>query len=269
MDALKERKNRYFLVSALGALVAFLSFLLLTFITLNLKETEDGVTFSMNLPLTATALSVQASAIWLSGLLALIAFIISCLLIYRNRPFWGQTPAETQAKWGLYGLAGAGVLALLIQYLCVSGLGSSVKSNPAILNILFGTSGTGKDSFASMANGSAVDISATYGIGAWLFLVGMLVVIVGAVLEIVQRTPKAVQTQVPYPQGYVADPYAQGQQAYPPQYPQTGAGQYPPQTPAPTQDAPTGYGYPQYPAAPQQPGQYPSYPDQQPPAGYQ
>ncbi|GHO44892.1 hypothetical protein [Ktedonospora formicarum] len=277
MDALKERKNRYFILSAGGALVAFLSFLLFAFANLDLKAAEDGVVFNMSLPINATLLSAQSGAIWLSELLALAAIIVCGLIIYRTHPFGRQIPEDTQIKWALYGLIGAGVLALLIQYLCVSGLASGLKSNPVIWNTIFPNT-SNANSFLEMANDPKMNVSASYAIGSWLFLLGMLIVIGGAVLEIVQRSPKAIQTQVPYGQGYPANPYDQGQPAYPPQYPQGSSGQYPSQVP-PTQEAPTGYGnnYPQYPTMPQQPfptapqqsgQQYPSYPEQQPPAGY-
>ncbi|GHO66634.1 hypothetical protein KSC_055260 [Ktedonobacter sp. SOSP1-52] len=281
MDALKERKNRYFLVSAIGALIALLSFLLFPFVTWNIRINASVVSLAFAFPLNATFISQQAAAIWLCAILALGALIVSCLLIYRSRPFGGQTPVETQTQWGLYGLAGAGVLALIIQFIVVSNLGSSIKSNPSIFNALNSIDSSSSSSSVNSLLTSITDSSASYNIGAWLFLLGMLAVIVGAGIEILQRNPRLLQSLSPQP-GSAPNPY-QGQPGYPPAYPPQGTNPYPPQTPSAPQQPGSGYSYPpQTPSAPQQPGSGYSYPPapqpdpyaspqnpgQQPPADY-
>lgn len=260
MDALKERKNRYFLVSAIGALIALLSFLLFPLVTWNIRISSSIISLAFDFPLNATLISHQAAAIWLCAILALGALIVSCLLIYRSRPFGGQTPVETQTQWGLYGLAGAGVLALIIQFIVVSNLGPSIKSDPSIFSALNSTGGSSTSGINSLLT-SITDSSASYNIGAWLFLLGMLAVIVGAGIEILQRNPRLLQSLSPQP-GSAPNPY-QGQPGYPPSYPQEG---YPPQTPSTPQQPGSGYNYPPAPQA--DPYASPQNPEQQPPADY-
>lgn len=266
MDALKERKNRYFLVSAIGALIALLSFLLLPFVTWNIKISSSIFSLALAFPLNATLISRPAAAIWLCAVLALGALVVSCLLIYRSRPFGGQTPAETQTQWGLYGLAGAGVLALIIQFIVVSNLGSTIKSDPSFFNTVNSAGSSSSSSISSLLT-SITESSASYNIGAWLFLLGMLAVIVGAGIEILQRDPKLHQELSPQA-GSVPNPYQghPGQPGYPPAYPPVGANPYPPQTPSSPQQPGSGYNYPSTPQA--DPYASPQHPEQQPPAEY-
>lgn len=156
MVTLKSDKNRGYLIAGIGAFVALFAFLYLPFISVS--STGSSATF----PMTTTLAAHYQGGIWLEGILALAILVLTCLLLFRTNPFGSSsTPVVNQIRGGIYGLGGGAILCILAQYFIFLSVGSSFQTSNG------GTSST---------------VSTNYDFGSWLYLLGMIAVIVGTVI---------------------------------------------------------------------------------------
>jgi len=279
MATLKSEKNRGYLIAGIGAFVALFAFLYLPFIAFSESvtySTDASNTVSYSSLATTTEIAQLQGAIWLEGILALAILVLACLLLFRTNPFGSsRTPVVNQFRWGIYGLGGGAILCILVQFLVSLDLGSTLQQN---LHQVQSTIG------------GVISASTIYGLGSWLYLLGMVAVIVGSVMAYrssgfvasmpgastynaqTPSMPYAVPGSSPYdssyppsaPQGSVP-PYQQNVQPSSPYDAQSPAASWqqqntgtPPQYQVPNQQPP------QYQAPNQQPPQY-QVPGQQPP----
>ena len=270
MDKIKLPQNRGYLISAIGALVALLAFLLLPYVVITLKSaySSSSTVYITTITTNATALTQNSSngftlfysssygqsqgIIWLLPLLSLLALAVAGLLLFREHPFGKavNAPVANQRLWANYGLIAFAALGVIIQVISISNLGSQIQNSINATNPSGGSST------------NLTTVSTAGHIGFWLYLLGMAAVAVGSIFLLVQANKQAhtisaanmsavppaqpwqSPTPTPTPPNFNPNPYAQ-------QY-TTGSQQgwsQPSQTP------------PAYPA--QQP---PAYPAQQPPA---
>ncbi len=167
MATLKLDKNRGYLIAGIGAIVALFAFLYLPFVTLSETSpsptgiVNSGSTYSISV--TSTMAANSQGSIWLEGILALALLVLVCLLIYRTNPFGSsRTPIVNQIRQGIYGLGGGGILCILLQFFVSLGLAGAAGSE------WFGN--------------ATSNVSVFYDYGSWLYLLGMLAVIVGSVI---------------------------------------------------------------------------------------
>lgn len=170
MATLKSDKNRGYLIAGIGAFVALFAFLYLPFISVS--STGSSSAF----PMTTTLTAHYQGAIWFEGILALALLVLTCLLLFRTNPFGSsRTPVVNQIRGGIYGLGGGAIFCILVQFIILQSVGSSFQS----------------------ASGSTTStVSAGYDYGSWLYLLGMVAVIVGSVIAyqksgLVASTPGA------------------------------------------------------------------------------
>ncbi|EFH90216.1 DUF3824 domain-containing protein [Ktedonobacter racemifer] len=273
MQSLTQPGNRSYLIAAAGALVALVAFLFLPFAHLEMTMGMSSPTNSTAPQTTTSGIDLQGpilaalnGGVWINVLLIAVILLVVALLIYRRQDPFGiaKMPSEIQARWGQYLLIGLGVVGLIFQFLVpgltTSGVNTFVDAFKSSLTNLGG--------LGSLAAGLfSLNSSASLLIGGWIFIVGMLVVIVGGALPLLPRTivqPNIQPGQYPpagYPPQQPSGQYPQSPQAEQygaptPQYPQQPSGQYPQQPGGQYPQQPGGQ-YPQY----QQPeGQYPPYP---------
>lgn len=157
MQTLKLEKNRGFLVAAIGAIAALFAFLYLPFVSIS-STTQNTSTFSLN---TTEAANYQG-AIWLEGLLAIALLVLALMLIYRHNPFGSaRTPIASQLRTGNFLIGGGGILSIIVQFFVSLSIGTVVQQRYA---------------------GGPTSIGTGYDFGSWLYLLGMIAVIVGAVM---------------------------------------------------------------------------------------
>ena len=173
MATLKLDKNRGYLIAGIGAFVALFAFLYLPFVSISSAGSSSAFSF------TTTLAAHYQGGIWLEGILALALLVLACLLLFRTNPFGSsRTPIVNQIRGGIYGLGGGAILSILVQFIISLSIGSSIQA-------------------ANGGGGSTSStVSAGYDYGSWLYLLGMIAVIVGSVLAyrkagLVASTPGA------------------------------------------------------------------------------
>jgi len=196
MDRIKLPQNRGYLIAGIGALVALLAFLLLPYIAITSKTVASstgftGITSSTSYyftttlnataltqsegngfsPFAATSAGQGEGTLWLLPILALVAMVLTGLLLYREQPFGKMVnaPVENQRKWSNYGLIGIAALSVLIQIITITNMNSQITANNT------SSSGSGITS-----------VTTTNHIGFWLYLLGMVAVGGGAIFLMVQ-----------------------------------------------------------------------------------
>ena len=207
MATLKSDKNRGYLIAGIGAFVALFAFLYLPFISVS--STGSSATF----PMTTTLTAHYQGAIWLEGILALAILVLACLLIFRTNPFGSaRTPVVNQIRVGIYGLGGGAILCILVQFIISLSVGSSFQS-------------------ANGGGSTSSTVSTGYDYGSWLYLLGMIAVIVGSVIAY-QKSGFVASTQgaSPYNAQMPSMPYAvPGSSPYDSSYPSSASqGSVPP-----------------------------------------
>lgn len=260
MDSIKQRQNLGYVIAGGGALVALLAFLLLPFVSVTLttilpssfggsSNSSVYATYVLN----ATALTQSPAGtgsgintafhialtngqgiLWLLPILALLALVLTGLLLYRDHPFGSglSAPVANQKRWGTYALIGVAAVSILIAIITIANLNGQVQS------YINSSSGSGSGS-------PSVSVSSGGHVGFWLYLLGIVALAGGAILMVVQANKQAqavLSTSIPGGSPYQSwqspaplDPYSQqdGPQPYqPPQQPPYSSQQWPPSNPS-------------------------------------
>ena len=178
--------------------------------------------------------------------------------IVRRSPFGSKAPVKMQARWTALGFIVAAVLSALCLVASLSLISQSYQN---LVNGSLGSLGSLGSSFSDLFH-----FDFNWGIGAYFFLLGLIVVVIAAVLEVLWPvsvlSDAEMALQWNYPQSQYTYPNAQNPYTYPsatygPDSMQQGQGS---QSFA---DPNSQYGGgPAYPQSP-----YPPAPGQQPPAG--
>lgn len=265
------------LIAAGGMVLALISFFLIPFMTMTLTvpnlnpfSPQSSTVQSSSQTFTAIQSASFQGFVWLDALLAGGILLLALLLAFSHNPFGtSRLPLNKQLQWGIYAIIGASVLSLLVQFIVMRTVPGSFAG---MLSSVSASSSSQNSEVQAFLN----ETSMSYSVGSWIYLVGMLAAIGGAIYAYMSTRPAAVspaQIPSPYMQPPVSSPYMMPptQQSAPPawQQPNQPSAQYPPQ---PMQE--------QYPPSqpwlqPQQPaqGQFPpnqpwqqTPPIQQPPA---
>ncbi len=243
------------LIAAGGTLIALIGFLFMPYITMS--STASPQAASQPLILTAIQAASVQGFIWLEALLATAALLVALLLAFSRNPFgMGQVPLDKQIQRGVYTLIGISVVSLLLQFVLMT----------TIPGQMVGMYSSNTPGFSSGVSSFVSTTATAYNVGSWFFLLGMLVVIGGAVYASgLIRTAPATQAQ-----GFAqpSSPYQQPQMPYEqpaqnPQMPYQQPVQQPPAAPVYQQQD---WQQPAQPVQPQQPNwQQPQdqYPPQQ------
>ena len=282
MQANSQKYGHY--IAAGGMVLALISFFLIPFMTMTLTVPNLN-------PLSPSSSTVQSSSqtytaiqaaslqgfVWLDALLAAGILLLALLLAFSHNPF-GTTriPLTKQIQWGIYAIIGASVLSLIVQFFVMRTVPASLIG---MFSSLYSSSSSQNSSVQTFLN----ETSMSYAAGSWIYLVGMLAAIGGAIYAFMStRTPAVAPGQIPSPymQPPASSPYMQppaspymtppAQQSIPPtqqsvpppwQQPNQPPSQYPPQ---PTQAAPGPYPPTSQPWQQTPPPQQQPAPNQQP-----
>lgn len=202
MKALPLPKNIAYYVAGVGAIIALIAFFFVPFATevISYNYTSQGtgtdsqtssftpqfVSKSASIIATAsgntTALAQANGVIWVNAVLTLGLIVAAALLAFRSNPFGLRAvPADKQVRWGQYGMLGAAVLSILIQIGVFASVGQVLQSKISSSTQSQGSGGL----FSSFSPTATMQ----YDTGAWIFLFGMIVVIVAIGLLLVEQLP--------------------------------------------------------------------------------
>ena len=202
--------RRNYWIAGIGAIVSAFSFFVLPFLVVTVQSSialpifrGGGGEESVSTPVSAMELASHEGLLWLGLLLVLAVLGIAILFLARQSPFGSNAPVQVQARWTAWGFVAAGVLSALCLVISLVLVKQDLQSGQNPLQGLIK---------------SFVHIDAGLGIGGYLFLAGLLTIVVVGIMEAI--SPVKVQ-----------DGAAMGnvpQTQYPPQY------NYPPTTYGPT-----------------------------------
>jgi hypothetical protein len=110
--AIKQKKNRGYIIAVAGAVVALIAYHALPFVSYNTQfEPTTGILYN---PVAVTAEGFDSSTQF-SALLTLITLILLALLIFRSNPFgMKNTSSILQRRRAIYAMIGMSVLSILI-----------------------------------------------------------------------------------------------------------------------------------------------------------
>jgi hypothetical protein len=249
-------KHNYW-IAAIGAIVSVVSFLGFTFLDISTSislpnfgpgPTPSPLPTSVSLPVSAILLAYVEGILWVSLVLVVAVLGVSLVFLVRRYPFGSRAPVQTQARWTALGFVIAAVLSavcLVASFLLVQQRGQDLLQN--VTGTPLGSLGS---SFSDLFH-----LNFTWGVGAYLFLAGLVVIVVAGIMEIIRPVKLQSDAEMAATLNAPQNPYN-----YPsPVYGSTPMNQGAP----PFANAPTQYGG--NPASGGQP--YPSAPNQQPPAG--
>lgn len=246
------------LIAAGGTVIALIGFLFMPYVTMS--STASAQAASQPLVLSALQAASIQGFIWLEALLAAGVLLVSLLLAFSHNPFgMSAVSLDKQIQRGAYTLIGVSVASLLLQFVLMTTI-------PGQFVGMFSSDTPG---FSSGTNSFVSTTAMSYNAGSWFYLLGMLVVIGGAVYALgLIRTAPATQAQ-----GFAqpSSPYQQPQMPYEqpaqnPQMPWQQQVQQPPAAPGYQQQDWQSPAQPIQPVQPQQPSwQQPQdqYPPQQ------
>ncbi|HLG75480.1 MAG TPA: hypothetical protein VKX46_03655 [Ktedonobacteraceae bacterium] len=201
MKAVPLPKNIAYYVAGVGAIIALIAFFFVPFATevISYNYTSQGTgvdsqksaftpqfvprsaSIIENASGNTTALAQANGVIWVNAVLTLVLIVAAVLLAFRSNPFGLRAvPADKQVRWGQYGMLGAAVLSILIQIGVFASVGQVLQSS------LSSTQSQGSGGIFSSFTPTA---TVQYDTGAWIFLFGMIVVIVAIGLLLVEQLP--------------------------------------------------------------------------------
>ena len=188
VNAAGQQKKRGPLIASIGALVGIGAFLLLPFFTITIAVTPLGYTgyqaptYNETFTVGTGLIELFSGIIWIEALLAAAILVVTGLVIWREAPFGSSTtPVATQLRRAAYTILILGVIGIVFQFLFVSA-GSS-QANDALQSASLNSS-AGSVNLGQLLTRSNTSISLAigYGIGSWIYLLGMCGAIAGGVL---------------------------------------------------------------------------------------
>jgi hypothetical protein len=247
--------KRNYWIAAIGAIISVVSFLAFTFLTISesisLPNFGPGPTpspIAASFPVSAISLAYVEGILWVSLVLVLAVLGVSLVFLVRRNPFGSRAPVQTQARWTAFGFVIAGVLSAACLVASLLLVQQHLKD---LLQTMTGTSLGGPVSGFS----DLFHMNFTWGVGAYLFLAGLVVIVVAGMMEVIWPVKLQSDAEMAAPLNAPQNPYNYP----PPAYGSTPMNQGSP----PFANAPTQYG-----GSPASGGQpYPPAPGQQPPAG--
>lgn len=188
VNAAGQQKKRGTLVAGIGALVGIGAFLLLPYFTITITMTQLGYssyqapTYNQTFTVGTGFIELFSGIIWIEALLAIAILVVAGLVMWREAPFGSSTtPVATQIRRAAYAILILGVIGIVFQFLFVSA-GSS-QANDALQSASLSSS-VGSINLGQILTRSNTSLSVAmgYGIGSWIYLLGMCGAIVGGVL---------------------------------------------------------------------------------------
>lgn len=260
------------LAAGIGALIGIIAFLLLPYITftVTIADTQFSSPQTEYASITAGTglVSVYAGLVWGDALLAIAVLVLAALLLTRDAPFGASTiPVETQVRRASYAVIILGIVAIAYHFLFIASIGNGQIAG-LLGSVTYGTNNSINNA-ADQLTQQHVSVSASMSnaFGAWIYIVGMVVSIIGGVVmlragAVAAPSPQAVSqpqswpqypqysqpSQIEHPQAWQPNP-AQQPQAWPQPTPPAQQGWQPtqqaqPQSWPPTQQAPQSWQQP-------------------------
>jgi hypothetical protein len=247
--------KRNYWIAAIGAIVSVVSFFVSAVSIIELPFLNISESFSLpnfgpgaptapspsgfNIPVSALVLASNEGILWVSLLLVLVVLGVSLVFLVRQNPFGSRASVQTQARWTALGFVVAGVLSAV----CL--IASLLLVQQHLQDLVQNVMGTGLGS--SLSN--LFQFNFTWAIGAYLFLAGLVTIVVAGMMEIISPVKMQSNAEMAAPVNSPQNLYN-----YPPPMSQGGP---------PFADSHTRYG-----GNPASDGQsYPTVPSQQPPTG--
>jgi hypothetical protein len=260
--------KRNYWIAGIGAIVALFSFLALNFLSISysfsLPDLGTGSTTStpttpVSIPVAGTSLASYEGLLWVSVVLVLGVLGVAIWFLVRRSPFGLKAPMKVQARWTALSFVVAAVLSALCLVASLSLISQSYQN---LVNGSLGNLGSLGSSFSDLFH-----FDFAWGVGAYFFLAGLIVIVVASILEVIWPTKILTDAEMALQWNYPQSQYTQNQYTYPdPQNQYT----YPPATYGPNSvQGPQPFGDPnsQYGGSSLYPGSsYPPVSGQQPPA---
>jgi hypothetical protein len=201
--------RRNYWIAGIGAIVSVFSFFVLPFLVVTFQSSislpifRGGGGESTSKSVSAIQLASLEGLLWLGLLLVLAVLAVSILFLARQSPFGSHTSLQVQARWTAWGFVAAGVLSALCLVISLVLVKQDLQAGQNPLQGLIK---------------SFVHVDAGLGIGGYLFLAGLLTIVVAGIMEAISpvKTDNAAMgyaAQNQYPQ-YGSPSMGQGTHPY-------------------------------------------------------
>jgi hypothetical protein len=165
--------RRNYWIAGIGAIVSAFAFLFISpFLSVEVSVSLFGFTKSGTKLLGAMDIASNQGLAWVSLLLVVVVLGVSIAFLVLPNPFGSRVPIQTQARWTGLGFVVAAVLSIVC--LAVSLL--LIKQNEQSL-IPAGSPGS--------IFSNVIQVHITWGVGTYLFLAGLITMIVAGIMEAV------------------------------------------------------------------------------------
>jgi hypothetical protein len=206
--------RRNYWIAGIGAIVSAFSFFVLPFFVVTVQSSISLPIFrgnggeSVSTSVSAVELAFHEGLLWLSLLLILAVLGLAILFLARQNPFGSNAPIQVQARWTAWSFVAAGVLSALCLVISLV----LVKQELQI----------GQNPLQGIIK-SFVNVDAGLGIGGYLFLAGLVAIVVAGIMEAISPVKaldnvakgNAPQSQYPqYPPTYGSTSMGQGSQSF-------------------------------------------------------
>ncbi len=168
--------RRNYWIAGIGAIVSVFSFFVLPFLVVTFQSSislpifRGGAGESVSKSVSAIQLASLEGLLWLGLLLVLAVLAVSILFLARQSPFGSHAPLQVQARWTAWGFVAAGVLSALCLFISLVLVKQDLQAGQNPLQGLIK---------------SFVHVDAGLGIGGYLFLAGLLTIVVAGIMEVV------------------------------------------------------------------------------------
>jgi len=187
--------KRNYWIAGIGAIISVLSFLVFPFLSfkslISVPLFRDPIS-SQAQSVGAMPLALHQGLLWVSLLLVLAVLGGSIVFLVRQSPFGSRAPVQVQARWVALGFVATGVLSALCLVASLLLIQQDTQNRQDLVQELLGTLGLSSS------------VTSTWGIGAYLFLAGLVTIVVAGIMEAISPVKmlsdgEMIATQNQYP----------------------------------------------------------------------
>ena len=201
MDKAVWLAKRNYWIAGIGAIISVVSFIFFPFQTVQASISlpfVGGVTRSEQ-SINAMYLALYQRWLWVSLFLVLVVLGIALVFLLRRNPFGTRVPLRVQARWTSVGFVVAGVLGITFLVISLLLVQQNVQDIVSFLKVV------------------GADVSITWAFGAYLFLVGLAVIVVAGIMEFLSPVKLPNEGEMANLPGYPPNQYPPNPYNYPPE----------------------------------------------------
>jgi hypothetical protein len=208
--------KRNYWIAGIGAIISIFAFLALTFLNVSYSFSLPGLglggttaTPPVTFPISATSLASSEGLLWVGLLLVIAVLVVSILFLVRSNPFGSRAAIAVQARLTALGFVIAGGVAALCTVVSLLLIEQSTQS------LLGGESSSLNGLGLGSAFSSYFHFTFIWGAGVYLFLAGIVLIVVAAILELLYPTKILNNAESATAWSYPQNQYPQNQYNYP------------------------------------------------------